>query len=75
MAPLIIAAARSVDVGQPHQDALDVPAARVEGKTQLAFDVYAHGLGHVEISCLYLDLHSYLRANVALGHDRQGNGD
>ena len=70
----LVAATGSVDVGQPHHDAFDVPIAAAECISQPPFDVLAYRMGHEKVPCLNLDLHGYLQV-VRLIHGSKGNVD
>jgi hypothetical protein len=58
---LVFTAAWAVDVGQAHEDSLDVAVAIAQGKVQAAFHVDAQRPGQVKVTSLDVDLHTDLR--------------
>ena len=66
LAALVVASARSVDIGQSHQNSLDMPAAGTKRHANPAFYVPAQGLCNGEMPCLNFNLHGYLRGTPCL---------
>ena len=75
MAAFVIATARSVDVGEPDQDAFDMPVAGAECKLQASLYGLAQGAGYGKIQCLYFNLHGYLQVFVDYRHTGESSDD
>jgi hypothetical protein len=59
---LVLAAARTVDIGQTHNYLPDVIVSPREGKTQPPLGITAQRMGKGKTLCLYVNLHRVLRS-------------